>query len=343
MILGICGYGYTGSGAVISLLKEFEGVNYLHNKDVQEFTLSYISDGIEDLEFNLVSNPSKGTRCDVAVYRFKLLIDFYERNYNRFTNKKFKKYSYEYLNKLIQVKYSGVRVFEYQRSWKKWLLYSSAKLAAMLRKYNLEIRLLPLQERYFSVFPEKFMEHTRDYLEKILGGKRENECLLLDQPFSANNPLHSMRFFNNPKCIIVDRDPRDLYVMVKHVYGNKASFIPTNNVDDFIEYYKRIRDDRLWKNSEKICRVQFEDLIYYYDETTKRIKDFVGPILGAHIYPQKYFEPSISIANTHIYSKYIDDSDDILKIENELKKYLYTFPSVGIANNNVNLNIFTYM
>ena len=97
MILGICGYGYTGSGAVISLLKEFEGVNYLHNKDVQEFTLSYISDGIEDLEFNLVSNPSKGTRCDVAVYRFKLLIDFYERNYNRFTNKKFKKYSYEYL------------------------------------------------------------------------------------------------------------------------------------------------------------------------------------------------------------------------------------------------------
>ena len=121
MILGICGYGYTGSGALISLLMEFEGVRYLNNRAVQEFTLSYISDGLEDLEFNLVNNPSKGTRCDVAIYRFKLLVDYYERNYNRFTNNKFKQFSYEYLDKLIQIKYKGVRVFEYQRSWKKYL------------------------------------------------------------------------------------------------------------------------------------------------------------------------------------------------------------------------------
>lgn len=342
MILGICGYGYTGSGALISLLMEFEGVRYLNNRAVQEFTLSYISDGLEDLEFNLVNNPSKGTRCDVAIYRFKLLVDYYERNYNRFTNNKFKQFSYEYLDKLIQIKYKGVRVFEYQRSWKKWLFYVHARIANLFRKYNIEMRLFPLNERYFSIFPEQFVEYTKEYVEKLLG-KRDNDCLILDQPFSVGNPLHSMRFFNSPKCIVVDRDPRDLYVMVKYVYKSKAAFIPTNTVENYIEYYKRVRDDRLWRGSNLVYRLQFEDLIYKYNETIKDIERFIGSDLGNHVNPKKFFNPSISIANTNIFSNYVNDADDIKKIESELHDYIYTFPKLNKEKNNVNLNIFTYM
>lgn len=343
MILGVCGYGYSGSGAAISLLKEFEGVKCLNNREVQEFTLSYISDGLEDLEFNIVSNPSKGTRCDIAIYRFKLLIDYYERSYNRFTGGHFREYTDEYLNNLIQVKWKGIRVFEYQRSWKRWVYFAKNKVSVFLRRFNINRRFFPARECYMSIFPESFEEYTRAYVAKLLGGNRDKECLLLDQPFSAGNPLHSMRFFVDPKCIVVDRDPRDLYVMIKHVYKSNASFIPINTIDNFIKYYKIVRDDRLWKGSSLIYRVQFEDLIYNYDSTIKGIENFVGPILGTHVYSKKYFDPAISIANTHVYPNYPEDAEAITKIEYELKDYLYDFSNDKIIKKNVNLDIFTYM
>lgn len=343
MILGICGYGYTGSGALISLLKEYDGVSYLYNKGVQEFTLSYISDGLEDLEYNLVSNPSKGTRCDNAIYRFKLLVDFYERNYNRFTKGQFRELSYDFLDELIQVKWKGVRVFEYQRSWKRLFFYFQASVSKVLRRFGINVRLLPLHERYISIFPDNYLNCTRNYLEKVLGGNHEKDCLLLDQPFSIGNPLHSMRFFNNPKCIVVDRDPRDLYVMVKHVYKKNALFIPSDTVENFINYYKRVRDDRLWNDSDLIYRVQFEDLIYKYKETVKGIEEFVGPLLGKHSSMKTLFNPSVSIANTNVYSYYPEDSEAINKISHDLNEYLYSFPDVNIEREKIDLNAFTYM
>lgn len=36
--------------------------------------------------------------------------------------------------------------------------------------------------------------------------------ICLDQPFSGNNPENSFKFYNNPYAIIVDNDPRDLYL-----------------------------------------------------------------------------------------------------------------------------------
>ena len=96
MELGVCGYGYTGSGALVSLLKEFDGISFLGG-NVFEFTLSYTNDGLEDLEFSLCTNPSKGTRCDTAIYRFKLLVDMYERSYNKFTQGNFREIAYKYL------------------------------------------------------------------------------------------------------------------------------------------------------------------------------------------------------------------------------------------------------
>ena len=90
-------------------------------------------------------------------------------------------------------------------------------------------------------------------------------------------------------------------------------------------------------------RVQFEDLIYNYDSTIKGIEKFVGPILGTHVNSKKYFDPAISIANTHVYPNYPEDAEAITKIECELKEYLYNFPDVEMKNKNVNLNLFTYL
>lgn len=346
MELGVCGFGYTGSGAVSSMLKEFDGTTCLPGKYGYEFTLSYVTDGLEDLEFNLCQNPSKGARCDIAIYRFGLLINTLERGYNRFTKGKFRELAEDYIKDITQVKFKAVRVFELERSpriIKRYERLVRGMLSRWLKNHNLPSRTFPLTDRYLSVFPENFTERTKKFVEEILTVDNKYECLLLDQPFSVGNPLNSMKFFKDPKCIIVDRDPRDLYVMVKNVYGMNAMFIPSDTVEHFIEYYKRIHDNRLWNDSDKVLYIRFEDLIYQYEETKNRIKQFVGPVLGEHTKQKEFFKPEVSIANTNVFCNFPDDAEAIKKIEKELSEYLYAFENYGDnGKRNVDLNYFTY-
>ena len=117
MIIGVCGYGYTGTGAVFSLLKEYSDVKCLPGgRDDIEFTISYVPDGLEDLEYHLCINPSKGVGCDSAIYRYQLLINDFSRSHNRFTDNRFRTISEAYIESIIQVKYTAYRTFEYDRS-----------------------------------------------------------------------------------------------------------------------------------------------------------------------------------------------------------------------------------
>lgn len=344
MEIGVCGYGYSGSGAVICLLKEYEGINYLDGKTVFEFSISYVSDGLEDLEFNLCKNPSKGTRCDIAIYRFKKLVDFYERSYNRITNNQFRRFANDYITDLIQAKWKAYRVFEYERSKTGMLVRRIlGMINTIVKKRGIDYNCFPIRERYLSIYPNNFVPATKKFINNILTSGGDYNCLLLDQPFSIGNPLNSMRFFEDPKCIIVDRDPRDLYVMAKNIYGTNALFIPTDTVDNFIEYYKRVRDDKLYKNSNNILKIQFEDLIYKYHDTVSKIEEFLEFKIGKHVDSYRYFNPAISCANVNVYRSFPQDEEAIGLIENHLSMWLYDFPTETNENAVQNLNQFTFM
>ena len=344
MEIGIGGYGYTGSSALFSLLQEFSNIKHIDGGEDFEFTLSYISDGLEDLEFHLMESPSKGTRCDIAIYRFLLLIDSLERSYNRFTNGRFKTITEDYLNKLIQVEWKGIRVFEYQSSkWKQIERLIRMSLHILLKKRNIDIRCFPYRNRYLSIFPDDFLNHTKTYVSNILEANGKYDCMLLNQPFSIGDPLRSMRFFKEPKCIVVDRDPRDLYVLCKNVFGTSALFIPTDSVEHFIEYYKKVRDDRKWKDSNLVMRVQFEDLVYKYDSTIDKIKLFLGDVIGNHTNKKKCFNPDFSIKNTNVFNNFPNDKSNIVLIEKELTKWLYNFQDKENSISVSELNSYTFL
>ena len=343
MEIGVCGYGYTGSSALVSLIREYSNVIYLDGGPDFEFTLSYASDGLEDLEFNLVENPSKGTRCDIAIYRFMLLIDELERSYNRFTDNTFRSLAEDYLSDLIQVKWKAIRVFEYSRNPSKRIeKLIRTKLYATLKKRGYDIRCFPLKDRYLSIYPDDFLQKTQNFIKRILEFDSKYDAILLEQPFSCGDPLRSMRFYNDPICFLVDRDPRDLYVLCKRIFGTSALFIPTDKVEHFIEYYKRVRDDRKWKGSNKVVRIQFEDLIYNYEDSIKHIEKILEGI-GNHTEKQRYFKPEFSKANTNIFSKFKEDYSDILIIEKELSDWLYKFPSDTEVEKEVDLNSYTFL
>ena len=64
------------------------------------------------------------------------------------------------------------------------------------------------------------------------------------------------------KIIIVDRDPRDVYLLSKNNLRKDAAWIPTS-VCDFVSYYKLLRSNNY--NDSRIYNLQFEDLVYQYE------------------------------------------------------------------------------
>ena len=68
MVIGTCGFASTGSSAVSDYLKEFDQNQVL---DRFEFTIPYLPDGLEDLEYNLMQHISRDDSCAIAIPRFK--------------------------------------------------------------------------------------------------------------------------------------------------------------------------------------------------------------------------------------------------------------------------------
>ena len=333
MLIGVCGYGYTGSGAVLDFLKEFEENVVIDN---MEFTLSYYPDGLEDLEYHLIKNVSRYFSSDAAIKRFNNYIkslNTLRSPYKKLTNGKFYEISNRYIESLIQVKWKGYWAFDFINGclWRK-----NFEFRFMLRILNILDKILrrntnlpPNHEMYLSVNPDDFYSLSKNYIKELLCSICDtNKNIVLDQPFSADNPEKSFAFFDKPIAITVDKDPRDLFLLAKKVVLSKGRFMPSDNVTDFIKYYKTIRtNEQKSQDSSKVLRINFEDMIYEYEFTSKRIIEFLG--LKSHDYPKKYFKPEVSINNTQIFNKYMNYKEEIEYIEHELKEWLYPFNKYG--------------
>ena len=90
---------------------------------------------------------------------------------------------------------------------------------------HLEFRL----KRQVNFYPMKTMRLSGSCVDFYAAAKRHMDQLLafmkldgakyavLDQGFSANNPQVCFPFVDDPKAIIVDKDPRDLYVFSREM------------------------------------------------------------------------------------------------------------------------------
>ena len=74
--------------------------------------------------------------------------------------------------------------------------------------------------------------------------------------------------------------------------------------------------------------LQFEDLIYKYDDTTERIKKWLGYSETNHLLKEKYLDPSKSIKNTQLWKQISGMEKEMAYIENELMEYLYDYSKI---------------
>ena len=332
MIVGVCGLGYTGSGAVHDLLREYSCCLI---EDEEEMAFAYRPDGLEDLQYHICS-PVRFMSSDVAIQRFRqYMISNYKKRDGRSDeqiNNAYKTID-KFIEEITQVKWQGFWGFDAANestSWMKSMIWR-LKLHNWWRKRKKNIfcddrpcrdmRLSILSKQDFEIKAKSF---TSDFLTAL--GYSGKEYVVLDQAFSGDDPTRSFPYFYDPKAIVIDKDPRDLYLLCKYEIPDRTPWIPTHRVQDFIEYYRLIRNDYrniLYKNN--VLLLKFEELIYEYDSSTRKIEEFLGIPSSSHTEKYKHFDPKVSIYNTQLFRKYPQDIDDIILIEAELSQYIFDY------------------
>lgn len=329
MIIAICGNGYCGSSAVTDYLRDCNEVS-IQPFDI-EFMFLYDVDGIDDLRHHIVDRPVRFYSSDAAIKRYLRYVK------NICSSKSMlRKYSGDsvilltekYINKIVQLSWNGWWHFDQlNATWfqKNYNFRFLGRINDLKKKRGEKgIKLLKNSKMYLSIAPKDFDSLTKEYVSSLISlfdNKKTNK-IVLDQPFPMGTfSYYKMYFSDEVKTINVIRDPRDLYLMAKIVSDSYSSWIPTDNVDDFITYFKMLYSN-IPTNTDSSITIRFEDLIYNCDNTIKSINSFLG-IAGAK--SLSTFNPQKSINNTQLFLKYPSYMDDIKRIETELRKYLYPF------------------
>lgn len=330
-IISCASYYGSGSSAITDLISEYEDVFSLTN---EEFRFVQDPNGISDLEYNLVENFNRHN-SGWALKQYKKKVDFYSGNflthrYEKYFKGNWKKISYNYINELTDFSYKGSWVYDILAKGTIYfyftlILNKLLKETIWRKQPERSLNLLKNEITYCShPSEEKFLKLTRNYIFELFNSISGNSSnIMVDQIVPSTNLKRYIRYFDDIKVIIVDRDPRDIYCLEKNIW--KDGLVP-NSPKIFCKWYKYTRYGRnkeLRENKTNVKFIQFEDLIYNYDATVKEIENWLG--LKHHIYPKKFLNPNKSIKNTRTWGKYPYLKKDIKFIEEKLSDYLYEY------------------
>lgn len=310
----VLGYGWSGSSAVVDLLNEVDGFFQVET----EFRLIKDPHGIMDLRKS-VAEHWDALNSDYAIREFNDFIKFLYRNGNRFRqglayNKifgsSFLETSDKYVNRLIDFKYRSI--------W--WLLIdrmSFGKLlwGKILHKFHICDYMRNFEMYFAKQTIEDFDAITRKYLNEIfapLAKQKHANRIILDQAVPVQNVMPATHFFDSAKVIVVDRDPRDIYVDLingKNLIGKDLAV--SHNTEAYVKWHNAWRDGRehMFKKAGNVLFLYFEDLILQYEQSVAKIFEFLGVDSDKHIHKKEYFKPEESCKNIGLWKKYKNEAE----------------------------------
>ncbi len=68
-------------------------------------------------------------------------------------------------------------------------------------------------------------------------------------------------------------------------------------------------------------------MIYYYEDTAKKVTEWLNLDMAQHTKKRELFTPDRSINNTQTWKRFPQSRAEVEYIEQELKEYLYAFPT----------------
>lgn len=328
------GYMGSGSSAITDLVSEFKDCQNEHKS--YEYVLLHCPNGLFDLEDKLLRG-NNAIRSDEAIRSFELQMNklynkkyWWVGNYEKVIGPNFKKITNKFINNIQEFNYPSYWYMHEELDVKMFIklfirkpikmIFKNKKYKKIL-KYNDGMRISFIKDKEFYKYAHDFIY---DVIEEV---SQKNKNVILDQFLLPFNLYRIDNYFDDKlRVIVVERDPRDVFVLNKYIWPEKGISVPfPTDVSDFCNFYKRMRESEKKYDSDKILRIKFEDLIYKYDETVEEITKFLGFKTSDHINKKTRFNPDISIKNTQLFRKkeYINESKII---EEKLSKYIYNFP-----------------
>lgn len=321
------GYHGTGAGVIDDLFREFDNVE--QGKYECESRMLQDPGCVSDLEYYLVENPHR-LNSGYAIKRFLDYVKKTRRTYNKIFGSKWEQISEDYAKSLVKFEYNGYWFADI------WHLNPLLRFYHLFRRALNKIKPKSLKEpSYYDYFPwiksyhavlteEDFLCKTRKYVNELcaaMSNRADAEYIMLDQIMPPNSTERYLRYIDDVKVIVVDRDPRDLFI--SHSRG-KDHVLP-KDAHQFCVQYRDTRNKYGNIDSNKVMYVRFEDMIYNYEEMTKKVMTFVGIAPVHHTAPRTYFNPDRSIRGTRMWEKYPEFASSIKIIEQELPDFLYEY------------------
>ena len=349
MIISTSGYYATGSSAIFNLLEEYESctAGKLENWQIPagdyEHIIMYTPDGVFDLEDKLLIGNSIH-RSDEALRRFheKMLLQYNENflgmgGYKDLFGKEFYATLENYMKHLVQYRVRGHWEYHYGGSrfnLKKML--GSVRRTLMHQEIIGELYKMPYYDKsdcvlYSFVTDQEFYALTKKFVSRyfsMLRGSDTKPNLILNHFLLPHNAFRVPKYFDDDfRLIIAERDPRDIFIMLKHNddIGFDQSLLPIDTVENFVSFWKRLRDRVKPVHDERVITIRFEDLIYNYDETVAFLERQCNLRPEDHLKKRQILRPEKSILNTQLFRLNNKWDDEIAYIERELPEYLYDF------------------
>lgn len=345
MDIVVTGYFGSGSSAVLDLLSEYQcnGTGLKDDKGGYEHNTFYYPGGLFDLEDKLLKNNDIH-RSDEALCTFRREMMRLNNNnfgwYGSFENlfgDVFKNSVQQFINDLhpfnIKTRYYGqcekvifnpfkiplqfaakIIFGRYIYKWGRQFVYNSIKP-------NMTV-VFPSEEEFFSA-ARKFV---KSYLDMYKEPGKKNT--IYDRLLLCHNLYRLPVYFDDDfRVIRLQRDIRDVYIFNKYLWReiNAGTMYPFD-LDAFIDYWRRINACEKKIEDRRILTVNFEDLVYYYDETVAKIEKHCGLNPKEHDKVKSYFDPLKSIKNTQVFKLRKEWNHEIEIIGKNFKDYTYDFP-----------------
>ena len=303
-IVSVQGFGFSGSGAVVDLLREYGECQVLGGIDDDsidqsigtkfgEFDYIRHSGGFYDIERhlgynNIFVNDGLINRYIKMVFKSGIYTNFPES----------RSIFYNFLNSISELSLLNLSNRYYNAN-----LYLHDKKSSIFFLKNMTIG--------------EYRRLCKDTLNALFGCfyQKGKTVLVADQmccdlEFDIDR---DKSYFDNLKTIIVYRDPRDVYY---YAVTKNVEWIAHDSVEAFIEWYNIILSKFEEIKSKDALLIRFEDLITKYEKTVSAIEEYVG--VNKHIAKNKNLDPSRSIKNVGIWKKSNLNPSDFETIKREL-------------------------
>lgn len=331
------GYMGSGSSVITDLVSEFEG--FEASRGTYEYVFLHCPNGVFDLEDKLLVG-NNAIRSDEALHSFyKTMKQLYNKkywwvgHYKEVIGEDFLKITEEYIEDLTQYKPQFYWYYQENTNVRMFFQLIIRKIVKFISLNHIELKKpLLYSPMYISyVSKEEFYAKSKKYLARILdnlGIKEKN--IILDQFLLPFNLYRMEKYFgDNVEVFVIERDPRDMFLMNKYVYANRNEPVPyPTDVHEFCDCYRRLREMERRCENEHIHRFKFEDFIYKYDETVAAVQQILGENgnVPPHVLKKEYFNPEKSINNTQVFYNQSIYEEETKIIESQLAEYLYDFP-----------------